>query len=283
MKKSVIYFLFILVVFSVFAVDWPQSTVDLSVFSTQFADSRGSSLSAGVVYSNSETVKAADAGEIIFISSESKSLEQFDSPLGNTLIVANEEKLLNIYGNMDTISIKPYQTSVSEKENIGKSGSSSWQGNDSGLEFQVADMIQKTLINPFILFSKPEGDQLPALGNVVAVRKNGTIFDLSSAKILPSDLYFLYCNKTSSFFPFRVTVFVNGKEVENLRYDMLKIKANRLSLNGKNDYIFEEVFPDNNRHLISSVVLNKGKTVVMIKIYDISGGERTFSYSFEVR
>ena len=64
---------------------------------------------------------------------------------------------------------------------------------------------------------------------------------------------------------------------------MLKIKANRLSLNGKNDYIFEEVFPDNNRHLISSVVLNKGKTVVMIKIYDISGGERTFSYSFEVR
>ena len=54
-------------------------------------------------------------------------------------------------------------------------------------------------------------------------------------------------------------------------------------MNSKNDYNFEEIFPDNNRHLISSVVLNKGKTVVMIKIFDINGNERTFSYSFEVR
>ena len=283
MKKIIINFLLVFVVLSAFAVDWPQPSVDLSAFRTQFASSRKSSLSAGVVFSNPENVKTVDAGELIFISSESKSLGQFDSPLGNTVIIVNEESLLNVYGNMDTISVKPYQTSVSENETIGKSGKSAWKGMDAGVEFQVADTMQKKLINPFILFSKPAGIQLPALGSVVAVGKNGIFYDLSSAKVLPSDMYYLYCEKNDTHFPFRVTVFVNGKEVENLRYDMLKLKANRLSLNGKNDYIFEEIFPDNNRHLISSVVLNKGKTVVMVKIFDINGNERTFSYSFEVR
>ena len=283
MKKNIINFLLIFFVLSVFAVDWPQTSADLSAFRTQFASSRNSSLSAGVVYTNPENVKTVDAGELIFISGESKSLGQFDSPLGNTVIILNEENLLNIYGNLDSISIKPYQTSVLENEVIGKSGKSAWQGMDAGLEFQVADTMQKTLINPFILFSKPAGIQLPALGNVVAVGKNGIFYDLSFTKLLPSDMYYLYCDKSDIHFPFRVTVFVHGKEVENIRYDMLNLKASRLSLNSKNDYNFEEIFPDNNRHLISSVVLNKGKTVVMIKIFDINGNERTFSYSFEVR
>ena len=283
MKKIIINFLLIFAAFFVFAIDWPQPAVDLSAFNTQFAGFRGSSLSAGVVYSKSETIKTADAGEIIFISNGSKSLGQFDSPLGNTVITVNEENLLNIYGNLDTIAVKPYQTSVSGNEIIGKSGKSAWKGMDSGLEFQIADIKQHTLINPFILFSKPAGIQLPALGSVVAIRKNGTLFDLATAKFLPSDLYYLYCDKNDTHFPFRVTVFVNGKEVENIRYDMLKVKGNRLSLNGKNDYIFDEVFPDNNHHLISSVVLNKGKTVIMVKIYDINNNERIFSYSFEVR
>ena len=283
MKKIIINFLLVFILLPVFSVDWPQPSSDLSAFRTQFAGSRESSLSAGVVYSNPESVKTVDAGELIFISTESKSLGQFDSPLGNTVILLNDESLLNIYGNMDSISVKPYQTSVLENETIGNSGKSAWKGKDSGLEFQVSDTIQKTLINPFILFSKPAGIQLPALGSVVAVSKNGFFYDLSSAKFLPSDLYYLYCDKNDTHFPFRVTVFVNGKEVENLRYDTLKLNANRLSLNGKNDYIFEEIFPDNNRHLISSVVLNKGKTVVMVKIFDINDNERTFSYSFEVR
>ena len=61
MKKIIINFLLVFVVLSAFAVDWPQPSVDLSAFRTQFASSRKSSLSAGVVFSNPENVKTVDA------------------------------------------------------------------------------------------------------------------------------------------------------------------------------------------------------------------------------
>ena len=283
MKKNILCVLFGFVILSVFAVDWPQSSYDMSAFDTQFAGSRGSVLSAGVVYSQQENVSTVDSGEIIFVSGKSKSLEQFDSPLGNTVIVVNEENLMNIYGNLDTVFIKPYQTSVSEEETIGKSGKSGWIGANSGVEFQVADIISKTVINPFILFSKPEGVQIPVIGNVTAVKKTGAEYNLSTVKFLPSDMYYLYFDRNEKRMPFKIVVFVNGKEVENITYNMLKIKEKRLSLNGKNDYIFDEIFPGSNRQLISSVILNKGKTIVMIKFYDMNNNEKSVSYSFEVR
>ena len=90
MKKNILCVLLELVILSVYAVDWPQTSFDMSAFNTQFAGSRGSVLSAGVVYSHQENVKTVDSGEIIFISSKSKNLSQFDSPLGNTVIVITQ-------------------------------------------------------------------------------------------------------------------------------------------------------------------------------------------------
>ena len=143
MKKTLISTLLILTGLSAFCFDWPQAEVTKDSFNSYFGQNRGGTLSTSVIFSEPEEVKAAENGYITVILTEnSDDSEFFPSTLGTAVILAHNDELISVYGNLDaeTLTIK------NEKEHtldggaiIASSGNSGYQENNSNLEFKIID------------------------------------------------------------------------------------------------------------------------------------------------
>ena len=55
---------------------------------------------------------------------------------------------------------------------------------------------------------------------------------------------------------YKTSVWVNGAVAENIIYDVLTEKENRLAIKGKNLYSFEELYPDDENQLLAEVILS---------------------------
>ena len=136
------------------AVDWPQQAQTKDDFAVDFARPCGNTFSTGIIFANTDTVKASDTATILLQFEPSDSLSMFDSPLGNAIIAVNEENLMNTYANLDEIKIAKDDYMLVEGEEIAVSGKSGWQKEPWGLEFKIADIQSQTVINPLVLLPK---------------------------------------------------------------------------------------------------------------------------------
>ena len=105
MKKNKIFILIFVSVFTVFqaaAFDWPQDSVTKDSFTSYFGQNRGKILSTSVIFSEPAEIKASEDGYILAILTENDDdSEFFPSTLGTAVILAHEDNLLSVYGNID--------------------------------------------------------------------------------------------------------------------------------------------------------------------------------------
>lgn len=265
-----------------FAVDWPQYVDDKPNLQTVFARPRGSVFSTSIIFAETGPVRSSDNGTVLACIGESNSIDSFDSPLGNTVITINNENLMSVYGNLSDITLQKSTETIREGAVIGMSGESGWQIGNAGLEYQVCDIESNAFINPLVLLPRPSDAVMPVLRGIVAVNKNGVAYRLTESRTIPAGTYSLYFELNNNFPPFSVTVFLNGKETENIIYNMLKQTGTRLTVSGKRSYAYDTVFPGNNRQLLATVSLNRGKTLLVIQAYNLLGKEHTFTYTIDV-
>lgn len=283
MKKCWICFLLIICCSFLFSVDWPQEIQSKDQLISTFARSRGSFFTSGIIFENEGIVKASDSGVVLITIDESKSIDSFDSALGKTLVTLNKENLMSIYGNLEEIHITSTENTIKANKIIGTSGKTSWQQKECGLEYQVADIENHTLINPEILLPKFETKTTPVLRNITAINKNGIRYQLSNTHTLKPGTYSVYFDQNESFIPYKICVLLNGNEVETVTYNALKHRNNKLYIEAEKSYPFETIFPDSKKQLITTISLNRGKARLVIQAYDINGNEKTISYSIEVK
>ena len=74
----------------------------------------------------------------------------------------------------------------------------------------------------------------------------------------------------------------DGAVAENLTFDILSQKDNRLVVKGKNSYSFEEIYPDAENQLLAEVILSKGKNIITVTIEDFFGNSKVATYTVEV-
>lgn len=282
-KKSFVLVFCALSLAQINAFDWPQESRAENI-STYFAEPRGDAFCAGLLFSDAGAqVRASDKGTVLVSIEPSKSISMFDSPLGNALVVQNNDELLCTYGNLSNLYITSSVGNITEKTIIGISGKSGFaREQNAGLEFQLADLKSKTLINPQILLPQDKKNNVVNLRNITAVNKNGTEYQLSLSKVLPAGTYSLYTERTSSFVPYRISVLLNGKEIETITYDMLKKSGNRLLVNGIKKYSFDAVFPKESRQLLADISLNRGKAVIVVQTFSIGAEERNYTYTLDI-
>ncbi|NLK46042.1 MAG: hypothetical protein GX297_05240 [Treponema sp.] len=274
-------FLFFSVPF-LFAVDWPQSAQTPENFAVDFARPCGGMFSTGLIFAEQGSVKASDTATILLTITDSDNLSMFDSPLGNSLIAVSEENLMNIYGNLDEIKIKATEKVIIEGEEIATSGRTGWQKEEWGLEFKVADIQSRTVINPLVLLPRIIETKVPLLYNISLVNKKGTTYNLNQTKALPAGTYSLYFEGYDTQPPFKAAVSINGKESEIITYNILKKTGRSLSVDGKRNYPFNVIFPDKKKQLLATTSLTKGKALLVIQTFDLNGNEKSMSYTFEV-
>ncbi len=264
------------------AVDWPQQAHSPEDFAVDFARPNGNMFSTGIVFAAPDTVKTSDTAAILLKIEDSDSLSMFDSPLGNAIIAINEENLMDIYANLDEIKIAKDDYMIVEGEEIATSGKTGWQKGEWGLEFKIADIQSQTAINPLVLLPKIMETEAPHLYSISLMNKNGASYNIPQTKALPAGTYNLYFEGYDTQPPFKVTVLINGKEAETITYNMLKKIGRSLFIGGKRNYAFDAIFPGQRKQLLATTSLTKGKTLLVIQTFDLSGKEKNLTYTLDI-
>lgn len=287
MKKTLISTLLILTGLSAFCFDWPQAEVTKDSFNSYFGQNRGGTLSTSVIFSEPEEVKAAENGYITVILTEnSDDSEFFPSTLGTAVILAHNDELISVYGNLDaeTLTIK------NEKEHtldggaiIASSGNSGYQENNSNLEFKIIDAKNKSAINPNVLMPRAEEELPLSLSGIIIVNKNNDYYDINTYKTYSSGLYKIYFKRNPIAAPYKTTVSINGVLVDQLSYDMITQENNKLCIIGKKKYTASDVFPNNDLQLLGEAMFTPGKATLGLTISDMLGNVKQLNYNINIK
>jgi hypothetical protein len=286
-SKKILFLAFILLFFVLFAVcfgfNWPQLVESINSFSSFFGQPRGSAFTNSLIFENpSEILPAKDGEVIINLKSGIADMGWFESTLGNAVVLSHENELLTVYGNLEDIYIEESATTLQESDVIGVSGSSGWQTGKNSLEFQVIDTKSNKVINPFVLMPTIQSINTLAIKDVVAVNNSGKSFPISNYVKINSGVYKLYIKKQSDSMTYKTSVYANGAMVENIMYDVLTKRDSRLSVQGKDLYQFEEIYPNQEMQLLAEIILPKGRNLITITIEDFFGNTKTANYTVEV-
>ena len=287
MKKTLISTLLILTGLSAFCFDWPQAEVTKDSFNSYFGQNRGGTLSTSVIFSEPEEVKAAENGYITVILTEnSDDSEFFPSTLGTAVILAHNDELISVYGNLDaeTLTIK------NEKEHtldggaiIASSGNSGYQENNGNLEFKIIDAKNKSAINPNVLMPRAEEELPLSLSGIIIVNKNNDYYDINTYKTYSSGLYKIYFKRNPIAAPYKTTVSINGVLVDQLSYDMITQENNKLCIIGKKKYTASDVFPNNDLQLLGEAMFTPGKATLGLTISDMLGNVKQLNYNINIK
>jgi hypothetical protein len=254
------------------AFDWPQENVTALSFSSGFAQLRGNMLSGSLIFSIPAEVRAADQGVVLAVIREpDDGSEGFYSPLGNAVIIDHNDDLLTVYGNLQTVSLIPETMTIGAGGGIGVSGSSGWQTGQTGLELQVVDEKNEHLINPLVLMPRFGDERPPRLLAMAASNRQGETYRLADSSSFPAGVYILYHDFDQTALPYRVTVSLNGTDVETIAYDMMAERGGRLSVRGKKYYTQEEIYPDARRMMLSEVTLLPGRNTIRVGAFNRNG------------
>lgn len=287
MKKILAFFTSALLLIPLFAFNWPQDEVTQHSFSSYFGQNRGGILSTSVVFAEPAQVKASDTGYILAIITEnSDDSDFFPSTLGTSVILAHEDNLISVYGNLDSETITIYNANekiVEAGATIGESGNSGYRDGNSNLEFQVIDTKNKSAINPKVLMSRSESELPLNLNGITIVSKNKNFYDINQTKTFTSGLYKIYFRRNAVATPYKTSISLNGVIVDQISYDIITQENEKLCIIGKKKYTSADVFPENDLQLIGETMFTPGRATLGLSITDVLGNVKQLNYNIIIK
>lgn len=275
---------FILASFSVFAFTWPQTDVTVDSFANFFGQKRGEAFCNSLIFLSPSEVVAAEKGTVLVVTGEnSGEMGWFESPLGNSVILAHDDEMISVYGNLQTMDIDSSAKYLQAGRLIGTSGSSGWQNGQSGLEFQIIDTQKDATINPLLLMPQIDFYQRLRIQGISVVSRDGTEYDLRVRRTVPPGRYSLYFQRLNEEHPYSTTVSINGAAVETVTFDVLTKSKNMLSVSGKRQFTAKDVYPKGQKQLLAEISLAQGRNTLNISAKSINGTETSLTYILDVR
>ena len=287
MKKSITITITLLTTLLAFCFDWPQTNVSKNSFNSYFGQNRGGILSTSVIFSEPDEVKAAEDGYITAIITEnSDDCDFFPSTLGTAVILAHNDELISVYGNLDaeTLTLKnENEHTIDAGAIIASSGNSGYQNNKGNLEFKIIDSKNKTAINPIVLMPRSSEEIPLTLTGIIIVSKNNDYYDINTYKTYSSGLYKVYFKRNPIATPYKTSVSINGVIVDQLSYDMITQENNKLCIIGKKKYTDADIFPNEELQLLGEVMFTPGRATLGLSISDILGNVRQLNYNIVIK
>lgn len=286
MKKIITVLLLSILSSSVFAFDWPMENLEQNYLKSDFGQNRAGEISTSLVFNQPESVKISEDGKILAVITDfTDDNDFFPSTFGTAIIVAHEDNLVSVYGNIDTETL--YVSSendykVEEGTIIGECGNSGWQDQKSTLEFQIIDIKNSSAINPKVLLSRMETELPLTLSEITLKNKNNDYYNLNDVRVYPSGIYKIYRKRNPTAVPYKSTVLLNGIQYDQLVYDTIVEENGKICVNGKRKYTREDLYPNNNLQLVGEVMLSPGKTTMNIIVIDFLNKPKQISYNISV-
>ncbi len=288
MKKALVFISIILITsLTAFCFDWPQNEVSKKSFNSYFGQNRGGILSTSVIFSEPEEVMAAEDGYITAIlTDDSDDTDFFPSTLGTAVILAHNDDLISVYGNLDaeTLTLKNNnEHKIDAGAIIASSGNSGFQDNHGNLEFMIIDVKNKSAINPIVLMPRAEEEIPLSLSGIMIVSKNNDYYDINTYKTYTSGLYKVYFKRNPVAAPYKTSVSINGIVVDQLSYDMITQENNKLCIIGKKKYTDADIFPNENLQLLGEVMFTPGRATLGLSISDMLGNVKQLNYNILIK
>lgn len=258
------------------AFDWPQTTDRAYIL---FSQIRAQNFNTGIVFSGPGEVVAAENGfAVMELKNNISDMGWFESPLGNTVILAHNNNILSVYGNLTNTKIDPNNRAVNIGDVIGISGESAWKEGNDGLEFQIIDTRMQTAINPIILMDVPLDEIRIPITDVIAVSRTGEEFALYNGISLAAGVYTLYMKRPQTGMIQNTRVMLNGEIKESLSYDTLKQFGTKLAVNGNQIYEFDTIYPNNNVIRLTQIIFSQGTNTVELFVTGVGNTQSTARY-----
>ena len=258
----------------IFGFDWPAKNFDPNQSILSFAQNREGAFNTSLVFEDAQGALATDSGKIIAVITEHQNDgDWFESPLGNTLIVSHDDELISIYGNLTLQSAVglAQKKEVKADEDLGMTGQSSWNENaeDASLEFQISDSNAKTFINPLILMPRALKQKKISMEGISIENQFGRSYPIANLRSVPAGIYKVYKKRQKDATVFKTSVYVNGREVEKITKDTIKVQSGKLFLAGSSNYTKEDFFPNGETEFLGRLFLPHGSNTVQINAQDI--------------
>ena len=97
----------------------------------------------------------------------------------------------------------------------------------------------------------------------------GRNYSIANLRSVPAGIYKLYKKRQKETVPFKSSVYVNGREVEKITKDTIKVQDGKLFLAGSNNYTKEDFFPNGETEFLGRLLLPHGSNTVQINAQDI--------------
>ncbi len=287
MKKLITLMIITLTAFAAFCFDWPQADVTKDSFNSYFGQNRGGILSTSIIFSEPEEIKAAENGYITAIITENNDdSDFFPSTLGTAVIIAHNDELVSVYGNLDaeTLTLKnENEHTIDAGATIASSGNSGFQENHGNLEFKIIDAKNKSAINPIVLMPRAQEEIPLSLSGIIIVSKNNDYYDINTYKTYASGLYKVYFKRNPVAAPYKTSVSINGVIVDQLSYDMITQENNKLCIIGKKKYTDADIFPNEDLQLLGEAMFTPGRVTLGLSISDMLGNVKQLNYNIVIR
>jgi len=287
MKKviSIIsYLAFIL--FNCFAFDWPIENFNANLINSNFGQERGGIISTSIIFSEPEPTKASEKGTLLInMIEENDDTPLFSTALGNSVILAHNDQMLTVYGNLDKETLHKtikHKINFAKGDPIADCGSSGWNKDKGSVEFQVIDIAKNTAINPKILMTRINTEINLVLANIVVENKNGDLLELKSVKSFSSGQYKIYAKKNKNTSPYKTSVTLNGVIVDTLQYDTIGLDTTKVYVSGKKKYYSKDIYSHDDLQLIGEAMFTPGKSTLGIYAEDFLGNVKTVSYQISI-
>ncbi|MDE6720068.1 MAG: M23 family metallopeptidase [Treponemataceae bacterium] len=266
------------------AFEWPARNFSGENLNATFAQNRNGRFNSSQIFREVEEVTATDNGRLtIVIFEHQDGASWFESTLGNCAIVAHEDSLVSVYGNLD----EKDADSFSKKQNIvsgtsiGKVGDSAWSDAPNSLEFQILDTSKKSILNPLILMPRVSSMQDSALDGITFENRLGRVSELSSTRSLQAGTYNVYKIRRDLNPTYSSTIYLNGMELETIVKDTLKMEGGLLAISGRRAYSAGVFYPDSSREFLGRIVIPHGNNTVTITVRNNLEKERSLTYNIQ--
>lgn len=266
------------------AFEWPVQDVGIVRL---FGQKAGVRIEQGIVLKKADIVRASGNGKIIAVLGQTRDRNSFPGTLGNAVIIAHEDGLATVYGNLGSIDRLSERTDVETGAILSEKGESGWTL-AGGVSFQVFDQVKRTSLNPLLLLSSLSDKRAPIIKGVVAVSQSNQSHALGTAKYARQGKYRFYADivdtvdgSSAELAPFRVAILINGKESSSLSFELIRSENGKNFL-GTKEYTADRLYGDGGRMFIGELTLSRGKTEIAVIARDAAGNERTAQFTLQV-
>lgn len=266
------------------ALDWPAP--DARLLSNFGQNDLGRPMT-GTVFSVEGTVRAADAGEVLF-SHRPLDDADFPSPLGSWMAVDHGDGLISVYGRLENFEEEVTKTLVEKSSVLGRAGTSGWSAG-SGFYFSILDRKERRWVDPAMIAVSRGDTQAPVVRSAWLVAPDGNRIPLAKTRSIRQGTYRLVAEATdsekgsaASLAPQRIILLVNGTEQGSLHLETIAAVDGELRVNQRLPTPAALVYKPAPGFDLGEARFLRGKAVVELIVRDAAGNERASSYSLQV-